>query len=299
MTSPRAAIAGVLCLAAVQAVLLGVLLGTLRAPPMSILAAVMLVACGTGLAGAWGWTQGSSGSIPGSTHSEISRRDAQMRDHLADLAHDVRTPLAALKLGLGRVQDQPEVAPLRAEVEHLDALFRNVAALMQLDGTSLPLALRAQDLAPLVQRVVQRGGVLAMDAGVELHGNTDTEAPVVAEIDAVAFEQVLTNLVSNAVKFCEGHVAVLLECTSAEAVIRVLDDGPGLSTLERPAMLGRGVRGQGAVDRGRPGQGLGLAIAVALAERQRGQVSLRPGPEGGTCAELRLPRVALEVEEAS
>jgi signal transduction histidine kinase len=296
------ALVGVL---AVQAVALGALLGAIAAPPWVTGGTVLLACAGAGVAAAVAVVGRSPvQAAPTEPSSEaptldLRQRDDRMRELLADLAHDVRTPLASLKLGLQRLPESPELGPLRAEVEHLDGMFTNVASMVQLETTSIPLAQRVQPLAPLVQRVVLRLTVLASDRGVALDSATDGVEHLHAKVDPVAFEQMLGNLVSNAIKFCEAHVAVLLEDDeeAGEAVIRVLDDGPGIATIERPRVLERRYRSQGAVDRGRPGQGLGLAIATALAERHGGSLALRPNADGGTCAELRLPLAAADTWE--
>ncbi|MCA9491781.1 MAG: HAMP domain-containing histidine kinase [Myxococcales bacterium] len=219
---------------------------------------------------------------------EARRRDDRLRELLADLAHDVRTPLSALKLGLGSL---PDAGALRAEVEHLDGLFANVATLVQLEASRIPLRRKTLPLGPMVERVIWRFGVIATDRGVSLNGSVPEEV-LLANVDPVAFEQAVGNLVHNAVKFCRENVAVVLTAEGDEVALRVLDDGPGVTMDEVPALLERGTRGPTGLDRGRPGQGLGLAIARSIAEGHHGALIIGPCKAGGTCAEIRVARVS-------
>lgn len=234
------------------------------------------------------------------TIATLDRREQVLRETLADLAHDVRTPLAALKLALSRQQasgdESAEGRAMRAEVEHLDAMFSNLAAMVQLEGSAIPLEPAVLDLGALAERVTMRLRVIAEDRDVGLEvAPPDEEVRV--EADPLALEQALSNLLSNAIKFATRDVAVLAFAEGADAVLHVWDDGPGVDPGQLEALIQRRVRGPDSLDRGRPGQGLGLAIAHAFVQRMGGRLDLRRNEEGGALAEIRLPR--LDVTEGA
>jgi signal transduction histidine kinase len=217
------------------------------------------------------------------------RRDEVVRTALADLAHDVRTPLASIKLGIDRIAVEPRdelaIATLRAEVDHLDRMFADVATLIQLEGTAIPMKLRPADAREVVERVAVRFRLLARGRRVAIHQHVAAE-PLVASIDPVAFEQAVGNLVDNALKFARCDLAILAFERGGDLVVEVHDDGPGVDPRETARLLERGVRG--AAERGDGGLGLGLAIARAIVERHGGRLALRPRAEGGALAEIVL-----------
>lgn len=227
--------------------------------------------------------------------SVLQRRDAVLRETLADLAHDVRTPLATLKLGLsGHGLADDTQGALRAEVEHLDALFQNLASLLQFEASGLDIQTTALDAGAVLESVALRFGVLARDKGVSLEVALPDD-PLPVEADPVALAQALGNLVHNAIKFGRSSVTLAGLRRDQEIRLQVFDDGPGVDLAELPRLAERRYRGQqGAAltdDRGRRGQGLGLAIAREVAERHHGSLTLSPLDDegGGTVATLTLP----------
>lgn len=223
----------------------------------------------------------------------LERRDRITREVVSNIAHDVRTPLAALKLGVGRlIADRPDalVGPtVLSELAYLDGLIANVAALVELEGTGLPLVRRRLDARDLVQRAAARFVLVGQGRGVEVHVSVPDD-PLHVDGDPVALEQALGNLVQNAVDFASGNVAVIGWRDGDEVVLEARDDGPGVENVEIPRLAERSFRGEGSRTRGRPGQGLGLAIADEVMRRHGGRLLLeRLADEPGTRAVLRLP----------
>ena len=220
---------------------------------------------------------------------EERHRDERIRTALIDLAHDVRTPLASIKLGIDRLVAEPgsEVATstLRAEVDHLDRLFSNVASAIQLDGSTIPLEVRSLEVGDIVERVVERFRLVAEGRHVTLHLHRPGH-PLTAGIDPIAFEQAVGNLVDNAVKFARENVAVLAFERGGAVVVQVRDDGQGFAADEASSLIERGYRGRTRRDPG--GSGLGLAIASEIARRHGGCLLLVNHPEGGALVELLL-----------
>ncbi|NVB41366.1 HAMP domain-containing histidine kinase [Pseudenhygromyxa sp. WMMC2535] len=221
----------------------------------------------------------------------LHERDRALRETLANLAHDVRTPMSALKLGLGAANlDPQEGRALRAEVEHLDALFANLDTLARFETATIPLTREPTRLDSILERVALRLSVIAEDKGLRLELALPDEGPVI-DADPVALEQAVGNLVHNAVKFAREEVTLGCFELGEEVVISVRDDGGALDLAELPTLAERGKRGRRAADRdrGRPGQGLGLAIAREIVERHGGHLRLALDDSGGTLATLTLP----------
>ena len=222
----------------------------------------------------------------------LTKRDALTREFLANVAHDVRTPLASLKLGVGRLlEQQPDSevgTTVLSEILYMEALLSNMSQMVKLEGTSLPLALREVDARDVVLRIVARFRMVAGVRGVALHDAVPDEALMLVA-DAVSLEQAVSNLVQNAVDFASGNVAILCFEEQGEVVFQVRDDGPGLDLAEIPKLSERRYQGETSRTRGRKGQGLGLAIADEVARRHGGSLRLGTHPEGGTVGTVRMP----------
>lgn len=210
---------------------------------------------------------------------ELEHRDAVLRRALADFAHDLRTPLTTLQLSSARLPDDAASARVRGELAYLEGLTRNLEAILA-DGDGAADAVVVLD--DLVEAVRLRFAPLARDRGLDL-AVALPDRPVATQGDAVALERALGNLVHNAVRHADGHVAVLLFREGDAARLEVRDDGPGFD-LDLSRAADRGVRGEAA------GFGLGLAITEAVARRHGGRLELRNAEEGALAA-LTLPAV--------
>lgn len=221
--------------------------------------------------------------------AEIEQR-AVLHDLFADLAHDVRTPLASLKLSadaLAHGDDPREVAPaLRAEIEFLDAMFANLASMARLRANALPIERRPGDLRAVVEHVRDRFASVARDRGLALELGVPDE-PVLSAFDPLTVEQALANVVHNAIKYARGQVAIVLVRRATDCEIRVLDDGPGIREAESARLTERRFRGADA--RGPGGLGLGLTITAEVMARHEGTLRFEPLDEGGTRVTLTLP----------
>jgi len=219
---------------------------------------------------------------------ELELRDDALRTYVASTTHDVMLPITVLaghlvELERATIADPKLLAKAIAETDYLAALVANMGAAAKLDAGAPHLARHATDLCGLVARVYERHAPLARRRGVEL-AHAVPDAPLVAHADPTLLEQAVSNLVHNAVRYVQpgGHVALLLERDgAARFVIRVLDDGPGVSDADLARLGERGFRGgDESRTRGVPGSGLGLAIARDVAARH-GYALAFSKPEGG------------------
>jgi two-component system, OmpR family, sensor kinase len=217
--------------------------------------------------------------------------DAQ-RAFTADAAHELRSPLTALKLQLGLLRDAGDAGErdqallrLQAGIERASHLVEQLLALARAEPGNV-LAHTGVDLSQLVRQAVADSAPLA--SGVRGDIELDTPAELMLPGDADALRSLLRNLLDNALKYggSAPRVRIQLSADANTATLRVDDSGPGIPQAERERVFDRFHRrepGRGS------GSGLGLAIVRAVAHRHGGSVVLGPSPLGGLSAQVRLP----------
>ena len=206
----------------------------------------------------------------------LRSRHSALERHLADIAHDLRTPIASLHLAIEQAADlatDPELAGLLAgalkDSVYLAGLTDNLRIATQLrEGWDPALSDAGVDLADTIERIASRARSFARRRGIELEVSVP-DAPVLARCDAVAAEQAFGNVVQNAITYGDagGHVAVLLETSEGTFTVRVIDDGPGVAPTEIPRLTERTFRSDVARQRDPRGSGLGLAITSEVCAR--------------------------------
>ena len=228
----------------------------------------------------------------------MGRRQRALEQHLGAVAHDLRTPLASLQMGLEHLSAaalHPEYAGLvrgaLADVVYMAALTENLHLASRLADGADPLrdGLRVE-LGALVEQVARRHGLLGRLRGIEVHAARPDEGVEVVCNPAMA-EQALANLVHNAVAHGEpgGHVAVLLTSGGGRFSLSVVDDGPGVPPADLPRLGERTFRSDEARRRDPKGSGLGLAICGEVCERAGWALTLAAEPPRGLRATITGP----------
>jgi signal transduction histidine kinase len=232
---------------------------------------------------------------------EYIRRDRdRSRDFLADVSHELKTPIAALRtfnelLADGQVKDlvtQREfLEQSRQQIDRLDWLATNLLELSKLESGLVMLDLRPDDLRTVVEGAVQQAHAAADRKGVAIVVDLPKE-PIRQPHDPQRLGQVLTNLLGNAIKFTPrgGEVQVTLEPTNDGAELRVADTGVGINPAELPFVFERFYRGVQAHESRAAGSGLGLSIVRSIVEMHSGRVSISSTPGKGTQVAVDLPR---------
>ncbi|SDY15752.1 His Kinase A (phospho-acceptor) domain-containing protein [Modestobacter sp. DSM 44400] len=214
---------------------------------------------------------------------QARRAEAGMRDLLSDAAHELRTPLAAVRASVETVLRTNPPRERREEllagaVRELARSGRLVADLLdvaRLDAGSGPaLDLTDVDLRSLAERRARR--LVTGEAAVTVEGES-----VDVRVDADRITQVLDNLLRSAVRAAgpNGHVAVVVRSATGRAEVDVGDDGPGVPPAERERIFDRLVRLDAARSRD-GGAGLGLSIARGFARAHGGDVVCLPAAAG-------------------
>ena len=222
----------------------------------------------------------------------LDRQEQMRRDLVADVAHELRTPIAVLQAGHEALLDgvaEPtpdQLASLRDEVLRLARMVDDLQTLAAADAATLQLSLRRCDLAEVTAAATDSlaGRFEAADLGVERQ-----LAPAWVMADPRWLHQVITNLLTNALKFtpAAGQVRIETETAGPDAVLRVTDTGAGIPADELPHIFERFWRGRQASQTS--GSGIGLAVAAELARAHGGQLTASSQPGRGTEMTLTLP----------
>ncbi|WP_149204957.1 sensor histidine kinase [Actinotalea subterranea] len=206
---------------------------------------------------------------------------------LADVAHELRTPVATLTAHLEGIEDGvTELGPqtfevLRAQGARLTRLAEDLAAVTRAESGELTLAPRPTDPGDLVRLACLAACDRAAAAGVELTVDASQGLPrVLADPERMA--QVLGNLVDNALRHTPpgGHVVLGATAGAGAVVLSVSDTGEGIAAEHLPHVFERFYRADSARDRASGGSGVGLAIVKALVEAHDGRVEARSAGAG-------------------
>lgn len=214
-------------------------------------------------------------------------RERRMDEFFANVAHDLRTPMTAMRLALEALEDDSAaekdeerrtlVETALAEAVYMSSLVENLRLAGRLREGWDPMADAATlDLAELVDRVAKREALFAERKGVSLAVSVPDD-PVPVRANATMTERGITNVVENAVAYgsANGHVAVTLTDGPEGFVLIVEDDGPGVRPAEIPRLSDRTFRADKR-NRSPKGSGLGLAITAELAERSQWSLHFEP-----------------------
>ncbi len=223
----------------------------------------------------------------------MDRQEQIRRDLVADVAHELRTPIAILQAGHEALLDgvaEPtpaELGSLRDEVLRLARMVGDLQTLAAADAAALNLARRPCDLADLAAAAADSLARRFEAVGITLDRRL-AASPVLA--DPHWLHQVITNLLTNALKFTPagGHVTISTGSSGADAILRVTDTGSGIPAEDLPRIFDRFWRGQRAAQVS--GSGIGLAVAAELAQAHGGRLTARSEPGHGTEMTLTLPR---------
>lgn len=217
-------------------------------------------------------------------HNAMEARISALLDEkdvmLGAIGHDLKTPLAALRVRIESVEDSAEREKMARTIADITLTLDDILSLARV-GRPEDQPERT-DLGALVASVVEEYEDMGED--VEL----GTAERIAMPLRATWLRRAIRNLVGNALRYGdEARICVRRE--GDEAVIRITDKGPGIPEDEIAGMLEPFARGEGSRNRATGGAGLGLTLARAIAEQHGGRLVLKNRPAGGLEAQLRLP----------
>lgn len=229
---------------------------------------------------------------------ELEADACRRQQLLADVAHELRSPVARLKTMAEALRDGVASGPERSEravraiadsAERMERLVNDLLELARLDLDELPLYPQQLDLRAVIADAVRLHREAADAAGMILH-QTEPGAPVLISVDPHRLAQILDNLLDNAISHAGEGAEVRVTVEPGDPVIlTVADTGRGIAADHLPYLFDPFFRGDAARTPGGRHSGLGLRIARALAQAHRGDLRIESVEGKGTRAILTLP----------
>jgi two-component system OmpR family sensor kinase/two-component system sensor histidine kinase BaeS len=223
--------------------------------------------------------------------ARLQEQDRQRRDLMADVAHELRTPLAVVQ---GRLEglldgvyprDDARLSEVLEETRLLARLVEDLGTLAHSERGTLGLQKEPTDLGVLLGDAARALASEAAAQGVTVQVDDATDLPLL-DLDPLRIREVVTNLIANAIRHGGAGAAVFVgtERRSDDVVVRVRDTGPGIPADERPRVFDRFHKGPRSL-----GSGLGLAIARNLVVAHGGEIAVESEVGRGTTVTFTLP----------
>lgn len=241
-------------------------------------------------------------------YQQANQEREQLKGFLATAAHEIKNPLN-VAMGFTTFLQQGKTGPVTAQqqdfldsvatgLEEAKTLVEDLLSVDQLQRGVRKLEVMPVDLKKLTRQVMARFKLMAEAANVQLEAvNLDgTECQVLGAPNRIG--QCLYNLILNALKFSPrgGTVKVEICETATGSMVKVIDNGPGISLENQKKLFQRYFQVKDEVGHHLAGYGLGLSITKELIERQNGQIGVESTPGAGSCFWFSLPEVALAAE---
>jgi two-component system sensor histidine kinase KdpD len=231
--------------------------------------------------------------------AEVARQSDRVKSALLDsVSHDLQTPLASIRTAAGSLMDpavdwserdrQAAAMVIDQEAERLSSLVRNLLDMSRIEAGALKPDLELFDLPAIVEPVVKR--VQATNATPVITVETLAELPPV-RVDAVYFDELMTNLLENAVRHARGarvRIRAGVEDHGRAVVLRVEDGGPGVPVDALPHLFEKFYRVSRPGEGSRRGLGIGLSVVKGLVEAMGGTVRANQSELGGLAIEVAL-----------
>ena len=228
--------------------------------------------------------------------SNLQQSEQVRRDMTADIAHELRTPLAVMRGNLEAMLDgvypfdAEHLNPVLNQVNLLTRLVEDLRTLALAEAGQLPLSKRPVDLAALLRSTLTSFEAQAAAQQVTLRTEIAADLPVI-EIDPDRIQQTVGILISNALRYTpsQGSITVAAKTDRASVTIEVADTGSGIAPEDLPHVFDRFYRADKSRTRESGGSGLGLAIAKSIVMAHGGSLSVQSEVGQSTQFTVRLP----------
>ena len=225
-----------------------------------------------------------------SMSARLKTIDDQRRSFLADVTHELRTPLSVIRWQAEAISDgvypadSAHLAPILDATQALDRLVEDLRTLVLTDAGNLVLHKEPTDMGALVRDTVDSFRSQAESVGISLSAEVAGNIPTV-DVDPARIRQVIGNLLSNAIRHTPsgGSVEVGVGAAGDDVAVTVADTGEGIAPDLLPHVFERFAKGRDST-----GSGLGLAIAHDIAAAHGGRLTIESTPDKGTTARLEI-----------
>jgi signal transduction histidine kinase len=232
-------------------------------------------------------------------NSELEERDRRKDDFLAMLGHELRNPMAAISGAIEVMRLRPDDAEqlqkaravLERQAEQLARLVDDLLDVARITRGKVVLRPEHLDVTSVVRRAVD--AAQSMAAAKRHSIRLDVRGPTHANADRTRLEQMVTNLLTNAIKYTDpgGRIDVTVEREGGDALVSVKDDGIGIPRDLLPRIFDAFHQVDPAIDRGAGGLGVGLTVASRLAALHGGRIDVRSAIGRGSTFTIRLPAI--------
>jgi len=223
----------------------------------------------------------------------------QKTSFVSNVSHELKTPLTTIRmyaemLGEKRIDDpnkqQSYLQTIIRESQRLTRLVNNVLDFSRLEQGRKEFFKEEIDLAALLHQQLDSQLMRIEEAGMQLIRKVDVASALI-ESDRDALEQIVLNLIDNAIKYAADGKSLTVELQEQKGqwIVRIKDSGPGIPSGHQQQIFEKFHRVDASLTARQQGSGLGLSIARQLAEGLGGSLSFYPNQDGGSCFELTLP----------
>jgi len=237
--------------------------------------------------------------------SNLEASEQSRQRLINDIAHELRTPLTVIEGTVNGIidgvfkPDDEHLGNIKGQSGLLAQLINELKDISLAESGQLKLELTDIDVADILQRKVEQAGVLAIEKGISLDIKVGKNVPEI-KADRVRLEQIITNLLTNAIRHTTsgGNIIVSVERANAESteklpkthiLLKVSDTGEGIQPEHIPFIFERFYRAQPSRDKNEGGTGLGLAIVKQMVEAHHGKVWVKSQPGKGSTFYIGLP----------
>lgn len=231
--------------------------------------------------------------------TERQKLDNMRKEFVANVSHELKTPLTSIKsyaetLLEGALEDRPIaehfLKVINNEADRMNRLVQDLLQLSRLDYKRVNWKKRETDLVKLMENAVLKMTITAKNKKQEVSFVKDEEE-IIGVIDADRIEQVLLNILSNAIKYTPdgGKIKISLDQQEDQGIIKIIDNGIGIPEKDIPRLFERFYRVDKARSRELGGTGLGLAIAKQIVEAHQGKIQISSKEGEGTEVTMILP----------
>lgn len=230
--------------------------------------------------------------------TELRKQEEWRKNLMEDMMHELRTPITSIMTRLEAIIDgvyeanDEQLVKMYNELDRLSRLLHDMQRVSEAQGAQFEMRVKRTNMIKLCRNVFMNFRILARKAEVDMRYEP-TYIPCYAEVDRDKISQVVTNVLSNAIKYTQpgGQIVLQVECTEAHTIIRCTDTGIGIGKEDLPYIFTRLYRADKSRSRFTGGVGLGLTIAKALVEAHEGEITVYSELGKGTTFMVTIPNV--------